>query len=431
MSKQRVAVGLLGLGTVGSGVYRIIQEHQQELEHQTGCSIYIKKILVQDLNKERDVAIDPSLLTVHAEEILTDPEIDVVVEVMGGIDHTRDYVLTALRQKKHVVTANKDLIALHGAELLQAAKENGCDLYYEASVAGGIPIIRSLVEGLASDRIIKIMGIVNGTTNYILTKMSKEGATYEEALKEAQALGYAEADPSADVEGMDAARKMAILSTLGFLTNVELDDVTVQGITQVTAEDIAYCAKLGYTIKLIGIAERHNGRIEVSVQPTLLPNNHPLASVNNEFNAVYVYGESVGETMFYGPGAGQMPTATSVVSDLVTVVKHMRLGVNGRSMVAPLYPKQLKTDEEIFSKYFLRLLVKDQTGVLATITTLFSQYNVSLERVLQLPLKETNEAEIIIMTHRTNKKAFDEVCQALANLDVIRAVKSRYRVEGE
>lgn len=431
MSKQRVAVGLLGLGTVGSGVYRIIQEHQQELEHQTGCSIYIKKILVQDLNKERDVAIDPSLLTVHAEEILTDPEIDVVVEVMGGIDHTRDYVLTALRHKKHVVTANKDLIALHGAELLQAAKENGCDLYYEASVAGGIPIIRSLVEGLASDRIIKIMGIVNGTTNYILTKMSKEGATYEEALKEAQALGYAEADPSADVEGMDAARKMAILSTLGFLTNVELDDVSVQGITQVTAEDIAYCAKLGYTIKLIGIAERHNGRIEVSVQPTLLPNNHPLASVNNEFNAVYVYGESVGETMFYGPGAGQMPTATSVVSDLVTVVKHMRLGVNGRSMVAPLYPKQLKTDEEIFSKYFLRLLVKDQTGVLATITTLFSQYNVSLERVLQLPLKETNEAEIIIMTHRTNKKAFDEVCQALANLDVIRAVKSRYRVEGE
>jgi homoserine dehydrogenase len=429
--KKPVAVGLLGLGTVGCGVARIIRDHQQELAHQTGCPIEIKKVLVQHLDKERDVPIDRSLLTTHAEEVITDPDIDVVVEVMGGIEETREYVLTALRRQKHVVTANKDLIALHGAELLQAAQENGCDLYYEASVAGGIPIIRSLVEGLASDRIIKIMGIVNGTTNYILTKMSKEGASYEEALREAQALGFAEADPTADVEGLDAARKMAILSTLGFLTSIELADVDVQGITKVTAEDIAYCAKMGYTIKLIGIAERHEGRVAVSVQPTLIPNDHPLASVSNEFNAVYVYGESVGETMFYGPGAGQLPTATAVVSDLVTVVKHMRLGVSGRSMVAPLYPKILKTDEEIRSKYFLRLHVKDKTGVLATVTTLFSQYDVSLERVLQLPLKQTNDAEVIIMTHQTNKKAFDEVCQALEKLDVINAVKSRYRVEGE
>ncbi|MDQ0340465.1 homoserine dehydrogenase [Caldalkalibacillus uzonensis] len=426
-----ISVGLLGLGTVGCGVARIIEDHQEELEHQTGCAIRIKKALVQHLDKERDVKLDPDLLTNHAEEVIFDPEIDVIVEVMGGIEQTREYVLDALRQKKHVVTANKDLIALHGAELLQAAQENGCDLYYEASVAGGIPILRSLVEGLASDRILKIMGIVNGTTNYILTKMSKEGAAYEEALREAQKLGYAEADPTADVEGLDAARKMAILSTLGFLTNVELDDVSVQGISQVTAEDIAYCAKLGYTMKLIGIAQRDEGRIEVSVQPTLLPHDHPLAAVSNEYNAVYVYGESVGQTMFYGPGAGQLPTATAVVSDLVTVVKHMRLGVSGRSMVAPLYPKHLKTKEEILSKYFLRLHVKDQTGAFATITSLFSEHGVSLERVLQLPLKEAGLAEVVIMTHQTNKKAFDEVCQALECLEVIQAVKSRYRVEGE
>ncbi|GGK35000.1 homoserine dehydrogenase [Caldalkalibacillus thermarum] len=429
--KNVVSVGLLGLGTVGCGVARIIKDHQEELQHQTGCAIHIKKALVQHLEKERDVQLDPSQLTLHAEEVLFDPEIDVIVEVMGGIEQTRQYVLDALRHKKHVVTANKDLIALHGAELLQAAQNNGCDLYYEASVAGGIPIIRSLVEGLASDRIVKIMGIVNGTTNYILTKMSKEGATYEDALREAQELGYAEADPSADVEGWDAARKMAILSTLGFLTNVELDDVSVQGISQVTAEDIAYCSKLGYTMKLIGIAQRDEGRIEVSVQPALLPHDHPLAAVSNEYNAVYVYGESVGETMFYGPGAGQLPTATAVVSDLVTVVKHMRLGVSGRSMVAPLYDKQLKKDEEIFSKYFLRLHLKDKTGAFARITSLFSEHGVSLERILQLPLKEAGLAEVVVMTHQTNKKAFDDVCRALAKMDVIQAIKSRYRVEGE
>lgn len=241
-------------------------------------------------------------MTKNADEVIQDPDIDVVIEVMGGVEHTKEYILQALKAKKHVVTANKDLMAVYGTELLDAATENGCDLFYEASVAGGIPILRSLVDGLASDRITKMMGIVNGTTNFILTKMSKQGSPYGEVLKEAQELGYAESDPTADVEGLDAARKMAILARLGFSMHVDLEDVSVKGISEVTDEDISYSKRLGYTMKLIGIANRTRDKVEVSVQPTLLPDFHPLASVNNEYNAVYVYGEAVGETMFYGPG---------------------------------------------------------------------------------------------------------------------------------
>ena len=250
-------------------------------------------------------------------------KLDVVIEVMGGIKETKEYLLNALRQGKHVVTANKDLMALHGSELLTVASQNGCDLFYEASVAGGIPILRGLVDGLASDRITQMMGIVNGTTNYILTKMSQSGSSYEDALKEAQELGFAETDPTSDVEGLDAARKMTILATLGFSMHIELNDIKVSGISTVTDEDIRYGKQLGYTMKLLGYAHREGEKVEVSVQPTFLSDNHPLASVQNEYNAVYVYGEAVGETMFYGPGAGSLPTATAVVSDLVAIIKNL------------------------------------------------------------------------------------------------------------
>ncbi|GAD12778.1 homoserine dehydrogenase [Geobacillus thermoleovorans] len=429
--EKPILVGLLGLGTVGSGVVKIIENHQEKLMHQVGCPVKVKKILVRDVQKPRDVAVDPSLLTTSAAEVIDDPDIDVIIEVMGGIEETKELLLRALRQGKHVVTANKDLMAVYGSELLRVAAEYRCDLFYEASVAGGIPILRSLVDGLASDRITKLMGIVNGTTNYILTKMSQNGASYEDVLAEAQALGFAEADPTSDVEGLDAARKMAILARLGFSMDIDLDDVQVKGITQVTEEDLNYGKRLGYTMKLIGIAQRDGQKVEVSVQPTFLPDSHPLASVHNEYNAVYVYGEAVGETMFYGPGAGSLPTATAVVSDLVAVMKNMRLGVNGRYAVAPQYEKQLKTPADIFSKYFLRIHVKDQVGAFAKITTLFSERGVSFEKILQLPLKEDGLAEIVIVTHDASQQDYEDILQQLGDLEIVERVQSSYRVEGE
>lgn len=428
---QSVSVGLLGLGTVGSGVVQIIDEHQDKLKHQIGCEVKIDKILVNDIHKKRDVKLNGSRLTTDPYEIIDDPNIDVIIEVMGGVDETREYVFQALRNKKHVVTANKDLMALHGRELLELAAENKCDLFFEASVGGGIPIIRSLVEGLASDRIKKLLGIVNGTTNYILTKMSQEGREYEEVLKEAQQLGYAEADPTSDVEGLDAARKLTILGTLAFSMPIELEDIHVYGISAVTKEDLEFCKQLGYTMKLIALAERTDNKVEVSVQPTLLPHNHPLAAVNDEFNAIYVYGEAVGETMFYGPGAGKLPTATAVVSDLIDVVKNMLLGVNGNSIVRPQFDKQLKTDDEIEAKYLLRIHAVDIPGTFAKITTLFGEEQISLEKILQLPIRDDKLAEIIVVTHKAKQSQIKDVLVKLKDCPVVKQVKSSYRVEGD
>jgi homoserine dehydrogenase len=425
---KAISIGLLGLGTVGSGVVKIIKNHQDKLIHQVGCPVVIKKILVQDLHKSRPVEVEAQMLTSSADDILFDNDIDVVIEVMGGVQDTKDYLITALRQGKHVVTANKDLMALHGSELLTVASEHGCDLFYEASVAGGIPILRGLVDGLASDRITQMMGIVNGTTNYILTKMSNEGRSYDEVLKEAQELGFAEADPTSDVEGLDAARKMTILATLGFSMHIDLDDVKVNGISNVTEEDLRYGKQLGYTMKLIGFAHREGEKVEVSVAPTFLSDNHPLASVQNEYNAVYVYGEAVGETMFYGPGAGSLPTATAVVSDLVGVIKNLRLGVNGRSAVTPQYPKRLKEDEEKFSKYFLRIHVQDEVGVFADITSIFAKYGVSFEKILQLPIKKNETSEIVLVTHRASVTDYDKILLELYDLTAVKEIKSAYRV---
>lgn len=430
MEKKSVKVGLMGFGTVGTGVVRIVQAHQEDLQKQTGLGIEIHKILVQDKEKNRSIPSMEKLITVDVNDLIHDPEIDVVVEVIGGIHPAKEYILGALDSGKHVVTANKDLMALHGGEILQKAQEKGCDVFYEASVAGGIPILRALVEGFSSDRITKMMGIVNGTTNYILTKMSQEGADYAEVLKEAQALGYAEADPTSDVEGYDAARKMAILSTLGFRVSMNLEDVAVKGISRVSKEDIAYGKKLGYEVKLLGLAKRDDDEIEVSVQPTMVHKSHPLASVHGVFNAVYVYGEAVGETMFYGPGAGELPTATAVVSDLVTVVKNMKLGVNGRSMVAPYKEKRLKADDKKYSKYFLRIIVTDKRGVLARITQLLADQNISLEQVLQQPYNDGQQAEIIMVTHQAAKKDMNQVLAVMQNLEIVCEIKSTYQVEG-
>lgn len=425
-----IRVGLLGLGTVGTGVVRIVEGHREDLERQTGCPIEIVKVSVRSLDKLRNVTIERSKLTEDPWEVVNDPNIDVIIEVMGGIEQTKAYLLSALSQGKQIVTANKDLMALHGAEILAQAAAFKADVLYEASVAGGIPILRTIVEGFSSDRIQKIMGIVNGTTNYILTKMSQEGAAYEEVLREAQQLGYAEADPTSDVEGLDAAYKMTILSTLGFRTNMTMPDVDVRGISKVSAEDILYGQRLGYEMKLLGIAERDEDMISVSVQPTLVKKNHPLAAVNGVFNAVYIYGEAVGETMFYGPGAGELPTATSVVADLVAIAKNINLGVSGRSGAATYNEKKLKTDEQIVSKYFILLHVADKAGVLAKIAQVFAESEVSLDSVLQQPNPANPNAEIIVITHDASKASVNRVLDVLNGMDTVNQIKSVYRVEG-
>lgn len=425
-----IKVGLLGLGTVGTGVVRIVEGHQEDLLRQIGSPVQIEKVLVKHKDKMRSVPIDRSKLTEDPWEIIRDPEIDVIIEVMGGVPETKQYIVEALSLGKQVVTANKDLMAQHGPELLAKAVEHGCDILYEASVAGGIPILRTIVDGFSSDRITKMMGIVNGTTNYILTKMSQEGASYEDVLREAQELGYAEADPTSDVEGLDAAYKMTILATLGFRANISMEDVDVQGISKVSAEDILYAQRLGYEVKLLGIAERTEDMIAVSVQPTMVKHTHPLAAVNGVFNAVYVYGEAVGETMFYGPGAGEMPTATSVVADLVAIAKNIKLGVSGKSGFTPYNEKKLKSDEQIHSKYFILLHVDDEAGVLAKIAQVFANYNVSLDSVLQQPNEENPNAELIIITHDASKASARSVLEELKGMSVVKQIKSVYRVEG-
>jgi homoserine dehydrogenase len=425
-----VKVGLLGLGTVGTGVVRIIEGHHEDLQSQVGSPISIHKILVRDKSKGRSIAVDPAKLTDDPWEIVRDPEIDVLVEVMGGISGTKEIILEALERGKHIVTANKDLMALHGPELLAKAHEKGCDILYEASVAGGIPIIRTLIEGFSSDRITKIMGIVNGTTNYILTKMSQEGAAYEDVLKEAQTLGYAESDPTSDVEGLDAARKMTILATIGFRANIALEDVDVKGISAVSQQDIWYAKSLGYVVKLLGIAERQDDYISVSVQPTFVKQSHPIAAVNGVYNAVYVHGEAVGETMFYGPGAGQMPTAISVVADLVAVIKNWKLGVNGRQASISYKEKKLKSDRQIASKYFMLLHVEDRAGVLMQIAQVFSECDVSIESVMQPPTPNRKGAELIIITHEASKESMNHVLKAFGSLSTVQQIQSVYRVEG-
>lgn len=428
---NKVHVGLIGLGTVGSGVYTLLKRHQSELEFQVDSEIIIEKILVKNLNKTRVIdgqTIPSSILTTDFDDMLKDDSIQIIIEVMGGDAEAHEYIQKALKSGRTVITANKDVLALHGTELNLLAIENKCDLFYEASVGGGIPIIRSLVEGLASDKISRIMGIVNGTTNYILTKMSLEDMDYGVALKEAQLLGFAEPDPTGDVEGLDAARKMVILASLGFSMPIKLSDVYTHGISQVSIIDIQFAKSLGYVIKLIGFAQIKDGDVEVSVQPTLLPKDHPLASVNNENNAVYLCGEAVGQTMFFGPGAGALPTATAIVSDLLTSIKRLQLGVRGNHLVSYKNERHIKSEDKIMAKFYLRLTVEDQVGVLNQITSIFAKEQLSFESVVQKPTKNPLDAQLIIITHEVILSNYLKALRQLKQLDHIKNIDSSYRV---
>lgn len=426
--KNEISIGLLGLGTVGSGVAKIIQQHQQDLHHKLGAQVSIRKVLVRDANKDRLSSLDPSVFTTDIEEILNDSSLDIIVEVMGGIDGAKSAIEKALKAGKQVVTANKDVMAEYGHELLKLADAEKCDLFYEASVAGGVPIIRTLEDGLASDRISSLMGIVNGTTNFILTKMKKENMSYDDALAEATALGYAEADPSADVDGIDAARKMVILSSLAFSTEVHLDDVLVRGMKEIRDGDLELANKFGYTMKMVGSSTKDDDGIEVSVEPIFLANSHPLASVNNEFNAVYIYGDAVGETMLYGPGAGSLPTATSVVSDIIAACRNLQLGVNGKRAHAAQHERVIKPESKRFAKYCHRLLVNDEVGVLSKMTSVYSKHGASIQSVMQSPATDDGKAELVLLTHRISRQQHLDV---LKDIEETASVISHYRIEGE
>ena len=429
--RSEINIGLLGFGVVGGGVAEILHRHQDDLNHKLGVPVKIKKVLVKDATKKRETVLSQDIFTTNLDEVIDDPSIDLIVEVIGGTSEAKQAIEKALRAGKGVVTANKDVMAQFGHDLLKLADEYKCDLFYEASVGGGIPLIRTLEDGLASDRISALTGIVNGTTNFILTKMKHEKKTYEEALAEATELGYAEADPSADVDGIDAARKMVILASLAFSTEVRLDDVFVRGMKDIQDGDLALAEQFGFTVKMAGFAKKDDDGIEISVEPVFIQNSHPLASVNNEFNAVYVYGDAVGETMFYGPGAGSLPTATSVTGDIVAACRNLLLGVNGKRLHSPQFAYKVKDDHQIIGRYFHRISVKDEVGVLSKLSSIYSKHGASLATVVQHEGANNGGVDLIMITHSISRQQHLDIMKEMHSTPEVNGVVSYYRVEGE
>jgi homoserine dehydrogenase len=424
-------VALLGCGVVGSQVARLLTQQADNLAARVGAPLELVGVAVRDVSLPRD-GVDPSLLTTDAEELVS--RADVVVEVMGGIEPARSLILRAIEHGASVVTANKALLAQDGPTLYSAADAAGVDLYFEAAVAGAIPIVRPVRESLAGDTVKRVLGIVNGTTNYVLDRMATDGLDLDQAVKEAQALGYAEADPTADVEGFDAAAKAAILASLAFHTRVSIDDVQREGITSLTADDVAWAAGTGHVIKLLAIAERNTGDdgtegIQVRVHPALVPADHPLAGVHGAFNAVFIEAEAAGELMFYGRGAGGAPTASAILGDVVSVARHRVLG--GRGPVESSYADlPVLPAASARTRYQVRLEVRDQPGVLAQVAAVLAQHDVSIEAVRQTPAPADHVARLLITTHAASERALADTVEAIARLDVVGAVVSVLRVEG-
>lgn len=423
--EKTIYVALLGAGTVGSGVYELLKRREDVLCRTIEAHVKIKKILVQNTNRQRE-GIDPELLTDKWDDILSDPSIEIVIEVMGGIEPAKSYILDAFRAGKHVVSANKDLIAVDGRVLLDTAKENGCDFLFEAAVAGAIPIIRPLKQCLAANDISAVIGIVNGTTNYILTKMFETGMSFSEALAKATELGYAEADPTADIEGLDAGRKMAIIASLAFHSRVVFDDVYTEGITKITAEDVAYAKEFDSTIKLLGVARNTEGGVEVSVYPMMIKNDHPLASVRDSFNAVFVHGDAVDDAMFYGRGAGKLPTASAVVGDVIDTVRDILYGCTARISCTCYQELPIKPLSDIKNKFFLRLQVKNEPGVLSCVAAVFGNHKVSIARVVQKRVEE-KQAELVIVTEKVKEYHIEDALRELMDSDRILEISSVIR----
>jgi homoserine dehydrogenase len=424
---KTLKVGMLGAGVVGSQIARLLIANKSDLASRAGANLELVAIAVKDSKLKRD-GIPAALLTNDAKSIVNDPQIDLVIEVIGGIDPAKDLILTALNNGKSVVTANKALLAKHGAELYAAADKANVDLYYEAAVAGAIPILRPLRESLVGDHVIRVMGIVNGTTNYILTKMDENGAAFADALKEAQALGFAESDPTADIEGFDAAAKAAILAGLSFHSRVTDNDVYREGISKITAADVKVAKAMEMVIKLLAIAElTPEGAVSVRVHPALISRSHPLASVRESFNAVFVEAESAGQMMFYGKGAGGEPTASAVLGDLVAVARHRVTGGIGpkESDYADLKIAQIGQTK---TRYLIRLNVADKPGVLESVAHVFASHQVSIQTVRQTGAGD--KAELIVMTHSSNESSLSATVKDLKNLPVVTDVASVLRVEG-
>ncbi|GFO86589.1 MULTISPECIES: homoserine dehydrogenase [Anaerostipes] len=423
---NKVKVALLGSGTVGTGVYKLINRQRKEMPYKVGADLVVEKVLVRDKNKKRE-GIDSSLLTDQWEDIILDDDIQIVVEVMGGIEPAHTYIKEALQAGKNVVTANKDLIAEYGKELLDTAEENGCDLLFEASVAGGIPILRPLKHCLAGNYLTEVMGIVNGTTNFILTKMAEEGMEFKEALALATELGYAEADPTADIEGYDAGRKMAIMASIAFNSRVTFDDVYTEGITNISSKDIQYAKEMGCAIKLLGVARNTETGIEVRVHPMLIPLDHPLAGVNDAFNAVFVHGDAVDDAMFYGRGAGEMPTASAVMGDIIDVARNIQFHCCGRIHCTCYKNLPIKKITEIESKYFMRMLVEDKPGVLAKIADTLGRNNVSIAQVVQKN-KINDLAELVVITDSVLEQNFADALTSIKGMDITKEISTVIRV---
>ena len=424
---KTINIALLGLGTVGTGVYKVLKRQEQEIVHKIGAELVIKKILVRNLEKAAAKVEDPSILTNSWKEILEDESIEIVIEVMGGMEPAKTCILEALQAGKNVVTANKDLIAADGKELLDMAASHQKDLLFEAAVAGGIPIIRPLKKCLAGNHLTEVMGIVNGTTNFILSKMSSEGMEFKEALAMATELGYAEADPTADIEGYDAGRKMAIMASIAFNSRVTFDDVYTEGITRITATDIRYAREMGCAIKLLGVARCRDEGIEARVHPMLIPSDHPLASVNDSFNAVFVHGDAVDDAMFYGRGAGELPTASAIVGDVLDIARNISYNCCGRISCTCYKELPVMKIEDIKSKYFLRMQVEDRFGVLAGIASVFGNNCVSIAQIIQ-KAKIRDLAEIVVITDQVEERHFNDSLAVLKGMSMIKEISAVIRV---
>jgi homoserine dehydrogenase len=434
VTPERVRIGLLGCGNVGAPLVELIRERGSVIAARTGLRLEVARVAVRSLAKERPVTLPDGVLTLDAAGLAVDPDIDVVVEVIGGIEPARELVLAALKAGKPVVTGNKELLANVGADLFAAAEEAGVDLLFEAAVAGGIPFMRPLRESLAGERIDRIMGIVNGTTNYILTRMTEEGVTYPDALGEAQQLANAERDPTADVEGHDAAAKAAIIASIAFGVRVVAGDVHDEGISGITPADIGYAAKMGYVVKLLAIAEQHDGaeadghagEVAVRVHPAMVPADHPLASVRDSFNALFVEGAAVGDLMFYGRGAGGSPTASAVLGDVIDAALNRTRG--SHATVGKLAKARIRPIDETETAYYLNMDVSDRPGVLAAVAGVFGRHDVSIRSMEQEGLG--GEARLVFITHVAREAAMQATVRELHHLDAVDRITSVLRVIG-
>ena len=425
---EKVKIAILGFGNVGTGVWKILQENKKEIMKRSNYDIEVAKILVKDINKKRDIVIPKGILTDSIDEIINDQDIKIVVELVGGRDQAKEYMIRAMKAKKHIVTANKLVIANWSEELFKIADEENVLFYYEASVAGGIPIIREITESLTANRIEQIIGIINGTTNYILSKMTIEGISFEQALKEAQEKGYAEADPTSDVEGFDPVYKLAIMASLSFGTKVNHDCIYREGISKISSVDIEYAKKFGYTIKLLAIAKEENNKLELRVHPTLIPSTHPMANVNDAFNAILIKGNAVGELMLYGQGAGDMPTGSAVVGDIISILRNNVKPSDLLVINEVADFKEVKESGENESEFYIRLNVKDKAGVLGDTAAIFGNNNVSITSITQ-DVVHKDHVLLAFITHKSAEKNIRNSLKKIEGLQNVNEIESIIRIE--